>query len=160
MLYFSISGHHVRTIRNFLRSRLTMPRAIYFGQSSMTAPTMSIARCLAQLRRRSSFWVRWPAGRSVRGHCCSRRTQTNRLSGKNVLFGGTVVPILIYATTRLIIPEDQSVLEAADRPVFKAKKKTLLQNFAIFPHLHPSCEEPMFVPSPCYWAFSGHDLDR
>jgi hypothetical protein len=64
-------------------------------------------------------------------------TRTNRLSGKTVLLGGAVVAILIYATTLLIISEDQSILAIAYRRVFEVENETLVQNFAVYPHLHP-----------------------
>jgi hypothetical protein len=62
---------------------------------------------------------------------------TNRLSGKTVLVGGTVVATLIYATTRLIVSGDYSIFEIAYARVFEVENETLLQNFAVFPHLHP-----------------------
>jgi hypothetical protein len=62
---------------------------------------------------------------------------TNRLSGKTVLIGGTIVAILIYATTRLITSGDYSILEIAYARVFEVENDTLLENFAVFPRLHP-----------------------
>ncbi|HLZ03192.1 MAG TPA: hypothetical protein VKR55_13725 [Bradyrhizobium sp.] len=62
---------------------------------------------------------------------------TNRLSGRTLLLGAAVVAVVIYATTRLVISEDQSILEVAYARVFEVENETLLQNFAVFPHLHP-----------------------
>ena len=62
---------------------------------------------------------------------------TNRLTGKVVLLVGAVIAVLIFATTRLIISGDQSILEVAYARVFEVENETLLQNFAVFPHLHP-----------------------
>src|SRR5262249_29876136 len=64
-------------------------------------------------------------------------TQSNRLSVQIVLLVGIVLTVLIYATTRLIISGDQSIFEIAYRRVFEVENETLLQNFAVFPHLHP-----------------------
>jgi hypothetical protein len=62
---------------------------------------------------------------------------TNRLSGRTGLLAGAVVAVLIFATTRLIISGDASILEIAYARVFEVENETLLENFAVFPHLHP-----------------------
>ena len=64
-------------------------------------------------------------------------TFTNRISGRVSLFGAVVVAVLIFATTRLIIAGDYSIMEIAYARVFEVENETLLQNFAVFPHLHP-----------------------
>ena len=63
-------------------------------------------------------------------------TVTNRISIKTALLGALAVFLVIYATTTMvmILP---SPLHAAYSRVFEAETQALLENFAVFPQIHP-----------------------
>ncbi|WP_454629460.1 hypothetical protein [Bradyrhizobium cenepequi] len=66
-------------------------------------------------------------------------TFTNRISWRAAVAGAFVVSLLIYAMTRLIVilPEGASFIEAVYSRVFEMENETLVENFAVFPALHP-----------------------
>ena len=66
-------------------------------------------------------------------------TFTNKAAWKTAVAGVVVVALVIYVTTRLIIifPAGTSTIEAVYSRVFEVENETLVENFAVFPHLHP-----------------------
>ncbi len=66
-------------------------------------------------------------------------TQTNKVSLKIAALGVVVLALVIYVTTRLIIifPPGVSAIEAAYSRLFEVESETLVENFAVFPRLHP-----------------------
>jgi hypothetical protein len=58
---------------------------------------------------------------------------------------------VIYVTTRLIIIflAGTSTIEAVYSRIFEVENETLVENFAVFPHLHPFTGAPTSVRSPC-----------
>jgi hypothetical protein len=65
-------------------------------------------------------------------------TFTNRGGWKTAVASLVVVALVVYITTRLIIifPAGTSV-EAVYSRIFEVENETLVENFAVFPHLHP-----------------------
>jgi ABC-type multidrug transport system fused ATPase/permease subunit len=63
----------------------------------------------------------------------------NRISWKTVVGGFVVVALVFYVVTRLVIvfPPTVSPIEAVYSRVFEVENETLVENFAVFPHLHP-----------------------
>jgi hypothetical protein len=66
-------------------------------------------------------------------------TFTNRVSWRTAAAAVVVLAVVIYVTTRLIIifPPGTSAIETAYSRVFEVENETLVENFAVFPHLHP-----------------------
>jgi hypothetical protein len=66
-------------------------------------------------------------------------TFTNRGGWKTAIASIVVVALVIYLTTRLIIifPAGTSIVEAVYSRIFEVENETLVENFAVFPHLHP-----------------------
>lgn len=66
-------------------------------------------------------------------------TFTNRAAWKTAVAGVVVVALVIYVTTRLIIifSAGTSTIEAVYSRVFEVENETLVENFAVFPFLHP-----------------------
>jgi hypothetical protein len=66
-------------------------------------------------------------------------TFTNRISWKTGLVSLVVLALVIYVTTYLIIifPPGRSPLETVYSRVFEVENETLVENFAVFPLLHP-----------------------
>ncbi|TAI66396.1 hypothetical protein [Bradyrhizobium sp. Leo170] len=66
-------------------------------------------------------------------------TFTNRISWRATVAGALVVSLLIYTATRLIVilPEGASFIETVYSRVFEMENETLVENFAVFPALHP-----------------------
>jgi hypothetical protein len=64
---------------------------------------------------------------------------TNKISWKVLLPGVLVALLVIYITTRLIVifPPGASALEAVYSRIFEVENETLVENFAVFPKLHP-----------------------
>lgn len=64
---------------------------------------------------------------------------TNRISWRVAVSTICVLSLGIYLITRLIVifPEHWSVVEATYSRVFEVENETLLENFAVFPKLHP-----------------------
>ncbi len=64
---------------------------------------------------------------------------TNRISWRAAALGVVVIALAIYATTRLIVilPYGGSVVETVYSRVFEVENETLVENFAVFPALHP-----------------------
>lgn len=64
---------------------------------------------------------------------------TNKISWRVAVFGLVVVLLVIYVATGLIIvfSKELSVVEAVYSRIFEVENETLLENFAVFPHLHP-----------------------
>jgi len=65
--------------------------------------------------------------------------RTNKIAWKTAVAGLVVTAAVIYVTTRLIIvfPPGASAMEAVYSRVFEVENETLVENFAVFPHLHP-----------------------
>ena len=63
----------------------------------------------------------------------------NKISWKIALTGVLVVSLVIYLTTRLIVlfPPETSALGAVYSRIFEVENETLVENFAVFPRLHP-----------------------
>jgi len=66
-------------------------------------------------------------------------TRTNKIAWRTGVASAVVVAVVIYVTTRLIImfPPGASVIEAVYSRVFEVENETLVENFAVFPRLHP-----------------------
>jgi hypothetical protein len=66
-------------------------------------------------------------------------TFTNKVSWKTAVAGVAVLAVVIYLTTRIIIifPPGASAIETAYSRVFEVENETLVENFAVFPLLHP-----------------------
>jgi hypothetical protein len=66
-------------------------------------------------------------------------TFTNRGGWKTAVASFVVVALVIYVTARLIIifPAGTSIVEAVYSRIFEVENETLVENFAVFPHLHP-----------------------
>jgi hypothetical protein len=64
---------------------------------------------------------------------------TNKISWKVVVPGVLVISLVIYLTTRLIIvfSPEISPLGAVYSRIFEVETETLVENFAVFPRLHP-----------------------
>ncbi len=64
---------------------------------------------------------------------------TNRISVKVAILGGLAISLLIFAIVKLvmILPDGTSALSAAYARVFEAESQSLLENFAVFPAVHP-----------------------
>jgi hypothetical protein len=64
---------------------------------------------------------------------------TNRISWRIAIGGIVVVSVAIYVTTRLIVifPEGASTITTVYSRIFEVENETLLENFAVFPQLHP-----------------------
>ena len=64
---------------------------------------------------------------------------TNRISWRVAIGGGCVIALVLYATTRLIMvfPEGTDILSVVYFRVFEATNQALLENFAVFPAVHP-----------------------
>lgn len=64
---------------------------------------------------------------------------SNRISWKLVLFGGAALALVVLVATNLImvLPEGDSILHRAYSRVFEAETQSLLENFAVFPQIHP-----------------------
>jgi hypothetical protein len=64
---------------------------------------------------------------------------TNRLSWRVALFGGLTFVALVYVATKLIIifSPHLSAIEAVYSRIFDVENETLVENFAVFPRLHP-----------------------
>ncbi len=64
---------------------------------------------------------------------------TNKISWKVAVPGVLVISLVIYLTTRLIIvfSPEISPLGAVYSRIFEAEIETLVENFAVFPRLHP-----------------------
>jgi hypothetical protein len=63
---------------------------------------------------------------------------TNRISWRIALFGGMASFAVIYAVVRtLIISPELSPLALAYSRIFDVETQTLVENFAVFPRLHP-----------------------
>jgi hypothetical protein len=64
---------------------------------------------------------------------------TNRGGWKTAVASIVVVALVIYVTTRLIIifPAGASIIESVYSRIFEVENETLVENFAVFPHLHP-----------------------
>jgi hypothetical protein len=64
---------------------------------------------------------------------------TNRLSWRVALCGGLTFVAVIYLATRLIIifSPELSAIEAVYSRIFDVENQTLVENFAVFPRLHP-----------------------
>jgi hypothetical protein len=63
----------------------------------------------------------------------------NRISWKALVGGFVVIALVFYVVTRLVIvfPATVSPVEAVYSRVFEVENETLMENFAVFPHLHP-----------------------
>jgi ABC-type multidrug transport system fused ATPase/permease subunit len=63
----------------------------------------------------------------------------NRISWKTMIGGFLAIALLFYVSTRLIIifPPKVSPVEAVYSRVFEVENETLVENFAVFPQLHP-----------------------
>jgi hypothetical protein len=66
-------------------------------------------------------------------------TFTNRAAWKTAVAAVVVVALVIYVTTRLIIifPAGASTIETVYSRIFEVENETLVENFAVFPRLHP-----------------------
>jgi len=66
-------------------------------------------------------------------------TRTNKVSWRTAVAGVAVLALVIYVTTRLIVifPPGVSAITAVYSRVFEVENETLVENFAVFPHLHP-----------------------
>jgi hypothetical protein len=66
-------------------------------------------------------------------------TFTNRITGRSVLIGVAFVAMVLYATARLTIavPQGMAGLEFIYYRVFEVESQALLENFAVFPLVHP-----------------------
>jgi oligosaccharide repeat unit polymerase len=64
---------------------------------------------------------------------------SNRVAWRTALAGVIVVALVIYVTTRLIIifPAGTSTIETVYSRIFEVENETLVENFAVFPLLHP-----------------------
>jgi hypothetical protein len=64
---------------------------------------------------------------------------TNRVSWRVALFGSLTFLAVVYAATRLIIifSPELSPIEAVYSRIFDVENQTLVENFAVFPRLHP-----------------------
>ena len=64
---------------------------------------------------------------------------TNRISWRAAAIAVVVIALAIYATTRLIVilPHGGSIIETVYSRVFEVENETLVENFAVFPALHP-----------------------
>lgn len=64
---------------------------------------------------------------------------TNKVSWRVALFGSLFAVLLIYAAARsfIIFAPGQSVAEMVYSRIFEVENQTLLENFAVFPGLHP-----------------------
>lgn len=64
---------------------------------------------------------------------------TNRVSWRVALLGGLTFAALMYAATRVIIifSPELSAIEAVYSRIFDIENQTLVENFAVFPRLHP-----------------------
>ncbi len=64
---------------------------------------------------------------------------TNKISWRTAILGVLLVSLAIYTTTRLIVilPDGGSVIETVYSRVFEVENETLVENFAVFPALHP-----------------------
>jgi hypothetical protein len=66
-------------------------------------------------------------------------TFANRISWKVALSGAVIAALVIYATTRaiVILPPGYSAIEFVYSRIFDVENHTLLENFAVFPGVHP-----------------------
>jgi len=66
-------------------------------------------------------------------------TFSNGISWRTALFSAVVLALVIYVTTRLIIifPAGMSPIQAVYSRIFEVENETLVENFAVFPRLHP-----------------------
>jgi hypothetical protein len=66
-------------------------------------------------------------------------TRTNRISLRGALLGGLCFLVIVYVTTRLMIvfPTEGSSIEAVYSRIFEVENETLVENFAVFPQIHP-----------------------
>jgi hypothetical protein len=64
---------------------------------------------------------------------------TNKISWRVALFGSLFAALLIYVAVLafIIFYPGQSVVELAYSRIFEVENDTLLENFAVFPYLHP-----------------------
>jgi len=64
---------------------------------------------------------------------------TNRISLRVAFTGLLLILLVIYVITRAIIifPEGTSVIGLVYSRIFEVENETLVENFAVFPHLHP-----------------------
>lgn len=64
---------------------------------------------------------------------------TNQISWRAALGGALLILLLVYVSMRLIVifPAGTSVLEAVYSRIFEVENETLVENFAVFPALHP-----------------------
>ena len=64
---------------------------------------------------------------------------TNRVSWRVALFGSLTFLVMVYASMRFIVifSPELSVIEAVYSRVFDAENQALVENFAVFPRLHP-----------------------
>jgi hypothetical protein len=63
----------------------------------------------------------------------------NRISWRTTVCGFLIIALVFYVVTRLVIilPPGTSPVEAVYSRVFEVENETLVENFAVFPRLHP-----------------------